>query len=371
MKENPLVALNKMGQSFWYDNISRDFIRSGDLAKMVAKDGLRGITTNPSIFYKAIKEGNVYDDQIKALPKDMSAKEIFYEIACQDVQEAADILMPIYEQSKATDGFVSIEVDPNYAYDTQKTINEAHALIKKINRKNIMIKVPGTTNGLPAIKQLTVDGINVNATLLFSVARYNEVTEAYIEGLEQRLKNGGYLNDVFSVASFFISRIDTTADKLLNDRLSSSSNEEEISWIESLKGKTAIANAKIAYQTMITQFSNQRFINLRREGANIQKLLWASTSTKNPNYNDCMYVTELIGPKTINTMPMATVAAFKDHGIIKRSIDANVDYALNIMNSLEDLNINVGNITAELEEEGVKLFIDAFNSLLELIHKNK
>ncbi|KJR42757.1 bifunctional transaldolase/phosoglucose isomerase [Candidatus Magnetoovum chiemensis] len=371
---NNLIELSRQGQSFWYDNISRGLIESGQLREMIEHDGVRGITSNPSIFYKAIKDGNDYDDQLEQIFKiqeNISAKEAFYALAIRDIIEASDMLLPVYSSSNGKDGYISIEVDPNLAYDTNATITEALELFNRINRENILIKVPGTKQGLGAFRDLTAMGCNVNVTLLFSVARYEEVISAYFDGLERRIADNKPIDKVFSVSSFFISRIDTAADSLIQKRLESAFNDEERQWISSLFGKTAISNAKMAYQTMVTNFSSERFLNIKEFGGKIQKLLWASTSAKNPNYSDCLYVDELIGPNTINTMPDATVKVFKDHGKVGRTIDLGITEALDILDSIEELNINLNAITDNLEQEGVNQFIASFTALLDIIDEKR
>ncbi|KWT94668.1 transaldolase [Candidatus Magnetominusculus xianensis] len=373
MAVNPLVELHKAGQSFWYDNISRGLINSGALKQLIDQDGVRGITSNPSIFYKAIKDGADYNGQLAELFKYtvLTAKEILYKLEIADIASAADALLPIYESSKGVDGYVSIEVDPRFAHDAEKTISEAREIAKLIGRPNIMIKVPATKEGLKAITQLTAEGLNVNATLLFSVVRYAEVANAYLDGLKKCLNSGKPIDNVASVASFFISRIDTAVDKILDNRTEHALNPAEKEWAESLKGKAAISCAKAAYQTMILLFSSDKYIELKHKGGKIQRLLWASTSTKNPRYPDCLYVESLIGPNTINTMPVETVKAFKDHGKVSRAIDFDLKTVDETLDSLTDLNINLETIAQTLEDEGVKQFIDAFEALLTLIEDKR
>ncbi|QWR78297.1 transaldolase [Candidatus Magnetomonas plexicatena] len=372
-KENPLIELKKAGQSFWYDNISREFISSGQLKSMIDNDGLLGITSNPSIFYKSIKNGKEYDKQMAELFKtpEVTPKEVFYGLEIKDIVDAAAVMYPVYEATKGVDGYVSIEVDPNFASDVQTTISEALDLFKRINRPNIMIKVPATKEGVEAVRELTAQGVNVNVTLLFSVKRYEDAVMAYIEGLEEALKRGGSIADTASVASFFISRIDTAIDKIFDARINATTNPDEKDWIESLKGKASVAYAKSAYQSMVALFSTERFLALKQRGARVQRLLWASTSTKNPAYSDTLYVDSLIGPQTINTMPHETVIAFKDHGTVQRTVDQGLDDASDILDDMSDLNINLDVVTAMLEEDGVRLFVEAFNSILDLIEEKK
>jgi transaldolase len=368
-KANPLTELRKAGQSFWYDNISREFIGSGQLQKMIDEDGLLGITSNPSIFYKSIRDGKEYDKHMSELFKEpgISSKDVFYSLEVKDIVDAATALYPVYESSRGLDGYVSIEVDPNYAYDASATISEALELYKIINRANIMIKVPATKEGVEAVRELTAQGVNVNVTLLFSVKRYEDAAMAYIEGLEEAVRRGVGIANTASVASFFISRMDTAIDKIFDARINATTNPDEKQWIESLKGKSAVAYAKGAYQSMVALFSTERFLALKQRGARLQRLLWASTSTKNPAYNDCLYVESLIGPQTINTMPHETVTAFRDHGKTERTIDRGLEDASAVLDDINDLNINLDVVTLSLEEDGVRLFVEAFNSLIDLI----
>jgi transaldolase len=373
MSKNPLVELKRLGQSFWYDNISRELIQSGELKKMIDEDGLRGVTSNPSIFYKSIKGSTVYDEQLRSLMADDPAdKELFYGLALRDIINAADLLIPVYEESGGSDGYVSMEVDPSYAYNVAETIREAEELHNRIDRKNLLIKVPATTEGLIAIRQLIAKGINVNVTLLFSVKRYEEVTHAYMQGLEERISNGEPIDFINSVASFFVSRVDTLTDKLLEETISDrDSSKDDREKAKSLMGKTAVANAKVAYQVYKSVFSHDRFMKLKEKGGNIQKILWASTSTKNPSYHDLLYVDELIGPGTINTMPQKTLESFRDHGKLERTIDRHVDEAYEVLDGLESLEINMDQITEDLEDEGVRLFKESFNALVSLMGEKR
>lgn len=372
MPSNPLLDLQKIGQSYWYDNISRDLLNSGELARMIKEDGMRGVTSNPSIFYKSIKNSTDYDEQLRTLfkRKELSDKDVFYELAARDIETAADLLADVYEESGGTDGFVSMEVDPSYAYDTEKTIQEAIHLSSRIARKNIMIKVPATKEGLPAVRELVARGLNINVTLLFSIERYKEVMEAYLSGINERAHKKLSLDHIASVASFFVSRVDSLTDKLLDEKMKSASGGDR-EGLARLLGKTAVANARIAFQVYERTFSSEHFDKLKALGAHPQRLLWASTSTKNPSYSDILYVDELIGPGTVNTMPTDTVKAFRDHGKVRRSIDNDVEGALKVMASLEGAGISIAAVTAQLEEEGVKQFKDAFDSLLSLIRERR
>ncbi|RMG69197.1 MAG: transaldolase [Nitrospirae bacterium] len=374
METNPLVELQKFGQSFWYDNISRDIIHSGELERMIKEEGLRGVTSNPSIFQKAISSGNSYDKQLGELLKersDISEKELFFELAIKDITDACDLLMPVYRETEGDDGYVSIEVDPNLAYDTAGTIEEATELFQRINRPNLMIKVPATREGLPAIEELIRRGVNVNVTLLFSVERYDEVIRAYLNGLNRRLKDGQDISTVASVASFFVSRVDTLTDRLLDEIAQNADDEATREKALSLKGKTAVANAQIAYDLFKKDFASETFFKLKTKGARIQRLLFGSTSTKNPAYSDILYVQELIGPGTINTMPDATWRAFKDHGRAERTIDRDPEGAKAVIRDVESLGISIREVTEELEREGVRLFQESFESIIELLKKRR
>src|SRR6202140_2561376 len=319
---NPLKDLLSYGQSMWLDYIRRDLITSGSLKKMIEDDGLRGMTSNPAIFEKAIAESSLYDDMLKSLAsrRDLDATGRYEQIAIRDIQDVADVLRPVYEESKFRDGYVSLEVSPLLALKTQETIDEARRLWKTVNRENVMIKVPGTTEGIPAIRQLIGEGININVTLLFAQEVYEKVAEAYIRGLEDLAAHGGDLKNMASVASFFISRIDTLVDSKLNDKLKATTDANPQALLKSLLGKVAIANGKLTYQRYQRIFSGPRWQALAAKGAQTQRVLWASTSTKNPNYRDVIYVEELIGPDTVNTMPPATVDAFRDHGRLRNSL---------------------------------------------------
>ncbi|MGA8270715.1 MAG: transaldolase [Candidatus Sulfotelmatobacter sp.] len=369
---NPLKALLGYGQSMWLDYIRRDLLTSGKLKDMIAEDGLRGMTSNPSIFEKAIADSSLYDDMLKSLAsrRDLDAKARFEQIAIRDIQDAADILKPVYESSKFHDGFVSLEVSPLLAMETQKTIDEGRRLWKAVGRPNLMIKVPGTPEGLPAICQLISEGINVNVTLLFAQEVYEKVAEAYIAGLEDLAKNGGDLKKMAGVASFFISRIDSLVDSMIDDKLKTTTDAQQQSLLKSLKGKVAIANGKLTYQLYQRIFSGPRWQALASKGAQTQRVLWASTSTKNPAYRDVMYVEELIGPDTVNTMPPATVDAFRDHGKLRNSLTEDVAGAQKIMDDLAKSGISIKEVTTKLTADGVKLFADAFHKLLAVVEKS-
>ncbi len=370
--KNPLQQLLDYGQSMWLDYIRRDLFTSGKLKQMIAEDGLRGMTSNPAIFEKAIADSSLYDDMLKSLAsrKDLDATGRFEQLAIRDIQDAADVLRPVYQQSNFRDGYVSLEVSPYLALKTQETMDEARRLWKAVNRDNVMIKVPGTAEGLPAIRQLIGEGININITLLFAQEVYEKVAEAYIAGLEDLAKRGGNLKKMASVASFFISRIDTLIDSMLNDRLKKTTDAGQQALLSSLLGKVAIANGKLTYQRYQRIFSGPRWEALAAKGAQTQRVLWASTSTKNPKYRDVIYVEELIGPDTVNTMPPATVDAFRDHGQLRNSLTEDVAGAQKVMDDLARAGISINEVTNKLTEDGVKLFADAFDKLLAAVEKN-
>jgi transaldolase len=369
---NPLKELLRFGQSMWLDYIRRDLITTGKLKKLIEDDGLRGMTSNPAIFEKAIGESSLYDDMLKSLASrpDLDATGRYEQIAIRDIQDVADILRPVYEESNFRDGYVSLEVSPLLALKTQETIEEGRRLWKAVNRENVMIKVPGTAEGLPAIRQLIGEGININVTLLFAQEVYEKVAEAYIAGLEDLAKRGGNLKKMAGVASFFISRIDSLVDSMIDDKLKTTSDAQQQSLLKGLKGKVAIANGKLTYQLYQKIFSGPRWDALAAKGAQTQRVLWASTSTKNPAYRDVMYVEELIGPDTVDTMPPATVDAFRDHGKVRNSLTENVPAAQKVMDDLAKAGISIKEVTTKLTTDGVKLFADAFNKLLSAVEKS-
>jgi transaldolase / glucose-6-phosphate isomerase len=370
--KNPLKELLSYGQSMWLDYIRRDLFTTGKLKQLIDDDGLRGMTSNPAIFEKAIAESSLYDDILKSLASrnDLDATGKFEQIAIRDIQDAADALRGVYEGSNFRDGYVSLEVSPYLARKTQETIDEARRLWKTVKRDNVMIKVPGTAEGLPAIRQLIGEGININVTLLFAQEVYEKVAEAYVAGLEDLSGRGGNLKKMAGVASFFISRIDTLVDSLLSDRLKHASGAEEEALLKSLFGKVAIANGKLAYQIYQRIFSGPRWQALASKGAQTQRVLWASTSTKNPNYRDVIYVEELIGPDTVNTMPPATVDAFRDHGRLRNSLTEDVPGAKKVMDDLARAGVSIKEVTDKLTDDGVKLFADAFDKLLAAVAKS-
>src|SRR3954453_14285456 len=362
---NPVKALEAHGQAVWLDFLARGFVAKGDLKKLIETDGVKGVTSNPSIFEKAIGSSDEYDGAIGvALKKeDRPVAELFEHLAIEDIQHAADVLRPVYDRLRGDDGFVSLEVSPYLALDTKETIAEAERLWKEVGRNNLMVKVPATPEGLPAIEHLIGEGISINITLLFSQKVYVQVAEAYLAGLEKYIAGGGDPSHVASVASFFVSRIDSAVDKQLDEKIAKANDPTEKQRLAELKGKVAIANAKLAYQDYKRLFSGARWEKLEAKGARPQRLLWASTGTKNKDYSDVLYVEELIGPNTINTVPPATLEAFRDHGKPRVSLEENIEDAKRVLAELEKSGISLDAVTAELVREGVKLFADAADKL--------
>ena len=361
---SPLQQTLKLGQSIWYDGL----IGIPEFERMIREDALRGATTNPSIFEKALAgQGN---PQVRELANAHAPDEIYKTIAVLAVQEVADAFLPVFEESKGEDGFVSMEVNPHLAYDTLGTLREARELHQRINRKNIMIKVPATKEGLPAIQTLISEGISVNVTLIFSVKRYQEVMNAYLAGLEARHDRGKPVANIASVASFFVSRVDTAVDKLLEEQIQSTKYASRLNTLKNLVGKVAIANSKVAYKEFENFFSTFRFTRLKGKGAQVQRPLWASTGTKNPAYSDVLYVESLIGPNTVNTMPPATLAAFKHHGTAASRLSMGFDDACKVLKELHSLGIDLQKITEELETAGVQLFKDAHDKVIQNIKVN-
>jgi transaldolase / glucose-6-phosphate isomerase len=367
---NPIKALNDFGQSPWMDYIRRDLLTSGGLKKMIDNDGLRGMTSNPTIFEKAITGGTYYSD-ITDSPdaKKLDAKGVYEKIAIRDVQDATDIFKGVYSETKRRDGYVSLEVSPLLANNTQGTIDEARRLWKAVGRENVMIKVPATPEGIPAIRQLLEDGININITLLFAQSAYEQVAEAFLSALEARAKKGEDISHIASVASFFVSRIDTLIDGKIEEMLKTEKNASKKALLQSIEGKVAIANAKLTYKKYQELFGGARWKVLSAKGAQTQRLLWASTSTKNPKYRDVLYVEELIGADTVDTIPPATFDAFRDHGKLRKSLTENVDAAAKTMSDLEKSGISMKEVTEKLVKDGVKLFAEAFDKLLEATGK--
>ena len=361
---NPLKGLLTYGQSVWMDYIRRDLLTGGGLKKMIGDDGLRGMTSNPTIFEKSITGSNLYDDILNSPEaKSLNAKQLFERIAIRDVQDACDIFRPVYDESRHRDGYVSLEVSPYLANDTAGTLEEARRLWKAVNRPNLMVKVPGTPEGLPAIRQLLEEGLNINITLLFAQSTYEKVAEAFIAALEARAAKGQPVNHIASVASFFVSRIDTLIDGKIDNMLKTASDDTK-ALLESIHGTIAIANAKLTYEKYQELFGGSRWAALSAKGAQTQRLLWASTSTKNPKYRDVIYAEELIGADTVDTMPPATFDSFRDHGKLRKSLIEDVPGAARQMENLAKAGISMKEVTDQLVTDGVRLFSEAFTSLL-------
>ena len=358
---NPLLELKKHGQSVWYDNLNRELIASGALQRMVDDDGVSGGTSNPSIFEKAVNTGNAYDEHLRKLVDEgPELPDIYDELTVTDVQQSADLFRAIYDHTAGADGFASLEVSPLIANDTQASIDAAHRLFRELDRPNAMIKIPGTPEGLPAIEQCLADGLNINITLLFGVENYEQVAWAYISALEKRRAAGQPVDRIASVASFFVSRVDSLTDEKLQQKIGSASSDSERAELKSLLGKAGIANAKIAYAKYREVFSSPRWKALADAGARVQRCLWASTSTKNPDYRDVMYIEELIGPDTINTMPQSTLDAFREHGVVAPTLERGVDDAFATIRRLEEVGISFRSVTDELQVDGVRLFSESF-----------
>ena len=363
---NPLLRLRELGQSIWLDYIRRDLF-DGELDRLIDQDGLAGVTSNPSIFEKAIGGTDLYDDHIRACAPGMASDAIFEGLAVSDVREAADHFLPLYERTEGRDGFVSIEVRPALAYDTRGTIEEARRLWKSCARPNVMVKIPGTEQGLPAIQQCLVEGININVTLLFSVRRYTDVVDAWFAAVEERVKRGHPVNRLASVASFFVSRVDAKVDPRLEARIAETRDARERDRIRGLLGQIGIANAKVAFERFEERFRSARFAALERAGARLQRPLWASTSTKNPKYSDVYYVDHLVAPDSVDTIPPGTLAAFRDHGDPQVRIHDGLADAHRLLRELGELGIDYDDVTRELEEEGVRKFAYAYRDLLATI----
>jgi transaldolase len=362
MAKSRLHELTERGQAVWFDTLSRDLIQSGELKKMMDEDAVTGVTSNPTIFQKALSSGDAYDEDLKKLLSETDdPTEIFFSLALQDIRDAADVLKTAYEVSHGVDGYVSMEVEPGIAYDTEKTFDQARWIAKVVERPNLMVKIPATMPGLPAIEDCTAKGTSINITLIFSLDRYKAVVEAYLRGLERLVASGGDPATVASVASFFVSRVDSEADK----RLDAIGHPE-------LKGKLAIANAKLAYEHYLQVFGSERWAYLEGKGATKQRCLWASTSTKNPEYRDVMYVEELIGPETVNTMPLETIRAFQDHGEVRGdTVREGIDEARALLQKLADVGVDYDDVTDTLEEEGVQKFADSFDQIVESIRAKR
>ena len=366
MNRNPLKQLGTLGQSIWLDYIRRDLISDGGLRRLIEEDGLRGVTSNPSIFEMAIADSHDYDKDIRDMALKGIGVEAIYEALSQlDVQSAADEFRPLYDRTDGRDGYVSLEVNPHLAHDTNGTMEEARRLWVALNRPNVLIKIPATAEGLPAIQQLISEGISVNVTLLFGLPRYRQVVEAYIAGIEARAVQGKKVKHVASVASFFVSRIDSLVDPLLEKIIAKGGKKADPA--KKVRGQTAIASGKMAYQTYKEIFDSDRFRKLAALGASVQRLLWASTSTKNPDYSDVKYIEALIGPDTVNTAPLETLDAYRDHGEPKARLEQNVKEARRVLERLPELGINIDTVTQQLVDEGVEKFNRPFDKLMETL----
>jgi transaldolase len=351
-----LHELSELGQSVWIDSLSREWLRTGELRRMMEEDAVVGVTSNPTIFQKAMSEGDWYDEQLReVLAEEDDPREIFLRLAFDDIREACDLMRTAWDGTEGQDGYVSLEVEPALAHDTEATIEQAQRFHDTVDRPNLYVKIPATAAGIPAIEEMIARGKNINVTLIFGLDRYAEVAEAYIRGVERLLESGGDPRSVTSVASFFVSRVDTEADKRL----------DAIGGHDALKGRLAIANAKLAYERYKEIFSGPRWEALAARGASTQRCLWASTSTKNPEYRDVMYVEELIGPKTVNTMPKETIEAFQDHGEVRLTLEEGLDEARRLFDELAAVGIDYDDVTRVLEDEGVQKFADSFDELLE------
>jgi transaldolase len=372
MSINPLVELTQLGQSVWYDNIERKLIQSGELRRLIDEDELRGVTSNPAIFEKAISGSDLYKDQLEELARQgKTAVEIYEALAISDIQSAADVLREVYEKTGGADGFVSLECSPLLANDTAGTIDEARRLWRAVDRPNVMIKIPGTSEGMPAIEECIYEGININITLLFSLESYEQTIEAYIRGLARRAAEGKPVETISSVASFFVSRIDTAVDRRLEQKIGESKSEEERARLSALLGRAAIANAKMAYQKFKEVFHGEPFRELRKRGAQVQRPLWASTSTKNPAYRDVYYVEALVARETVNTLPPQTLAAFRDHGAARLTIEADLEGERARLDELEAAGVSLDEVTDQVLRDGVRLFIEPFEKLIASIESQR
>jgi len=369
---NPLLQLKKLGQSPWLDFISREIIDSGELKRLISKDGITGVTTNPTIFEKAISSSEVYNGSIERLAgQGKSAEDIYDVLTSHDVSDAAEFLRGVYDSSSGIDGYVSIETWPKYAHDVDRTVEYARKIYRMVGKDNILIKVPSTREGVPAVERLITEGINVNVTLIFSLAHYENIARAYIQGLKNREKKGEDLSRVTSVASVFISRIDTAVDKRLDALVKEPSNASQSGDIKKLRGTAAVANSKIIYSHFQEIFATSEFKALEKKGAKIQRVLWGSTGTKDPTYSDIKYVTELIGKNTINTMPPNTITAFKDHGVARNTLTEGLNDAHRVLDKLSGLGIDVDVLCQQIQDDGVKAFADSFDALIAAIETKR
>ncbi|MEX5219920.1 MAG: transaldolase [Nitrospira sp.] len=370
LTQNPLSQLASCGQSYWLDNLTRSMIRTGELQRRVTKEGLRGMTSNPTTFHAAITGGRDYDEQIDQLSRtDMTTTELFESLMASDVRDACDVLRPVYESTGRLDGYVSLEVSPHFAHDAYRTMEHARRLFSMVNRPNVMIKIPGTSAGIPAIEEMLYEGLNINITLLFSIQSYQGVAEAYLRALERRVGDNRPIDGVASVASFFVSRVDTLIDQLLAHRIY---GDDKSALPSQLLGRAAVANARVAYKYFKQIFAGERWAKLTGRGARVQRVLWASTGRKNPAYSDVGYVEPLVGRETVNTMPEATIKAFADHGrAVPDSVEADVEDALEVLRELENVGIDYRCATWQLENEGIQKFIDSYDACLQAIEKKR
>jgi transaldolase len=369
---NPLLQLKTLGQSVWYDNIDRAQLVSGEFKRLLDEDGIVGVTANPTIFEKSISHGHAYDEQMMQLIKQgKSTNEIYEALVIQDIRTVADLLRPIYESTDRHDGYVSLEVSPELAHDTEGTLSEVRRFWKIVDRPNLMIKIPATPAGIPAIERALTEGINVNITLIFSLDNYRQVAEAYLNALENRNAEGKDIGHIASVASFFVSRVDTLVDKLLEEKVKASSDPIEQRKLKDLEGKAAIANARLVYQEFKRIFNTPRFETLKHSGAHVQRPLWASTSTKNPAYRDVLYAEELVGPDTVDTMPLETIRNFRDHGVVTLTVEKDPQSAQAVLDELEKLDIHYAQVTQQLQDEGVQKFADSFHQLFQGIESKQ
>jgi transaldolase len=372
MSENPLRQLYDYGQSFWFDSLSREMIVNGDLKRMIEDDGLRGITSNPTIFHEAVSKSDLYDETIaREARQGKSSKEIFDVIAQEDIRAACDLLRPVYDDSQRTDGFVSLEESPHIAHNTEASIGEGHRLRELVDRPNLFVKVPATPEGIPAVKELLTAGVNVNITLMFAQENYAAVAEAYLSAMEERQRRGSPLDTVASVASMFVSRIDTKIDGWIDEMVERERDADRREAVKWLRGKLAMANAKLCYQHYNRFFGSERFLKLAQDGARPQRVLFASTSTKDPSYPDTYYVNALIGPNTVVTMAPATVPAFRDHGKVASTLEQGLDEARETFSKAEALGIDLDRAMQELQDEGVDKFAESFDALMAAIEEKR
>jgi transaldolase len=372
LSENRLRGLQDLGQSVWLDFISRPLIRSGELQSLIDGDGLAGMTTNPSIFEKAVGGTAGYDDQILALARQgLASAQICDRLMVDDVRAACDVLAPVYLATGGEDGYVSIEVAPRLAHDTERTLAEARRLFADVDRPNVMVKIPGAREGIPAVRRALAEGLNVNITLMFSMAHYEAVAEAFLAALEDRLERGLTVRGTASVASFFVSRVDTFVDGMLDEKIAAAADAASRERLAALKGRLGVANSRLVYERFQAILASRRWQNVAAMGAKVQRVLWASTSTKNPAYDDVLYVNELIGPNTVTTMPEGTYAAFRDHGKLARTIDRHYDEARRLLRELAAAGIDIDTAMEELQREGVDLFIKSFDAVVNIVDKRR